>query len=108
MLRQPPVLNTVSVCTFAAALLVQANLVECVVNIVISMLASFSTDFIHLALEVGLHGVDALMNKQVMIPLRDLVTSMYCLTSFTGQMIAFSWTGKFISSTWSFILVAFN
>ena len=44
MLRQPPVLSTVSIGTFVAALLVEADLVECGVKIVISMPASCSTD----------------------------------------------------------------
>ena len=81
MLRQPPVLSTVSIGTFVAALLVEADLVECGVKIVISMLASCSTDFIHLArvsLEAGLYGFNVVINKQVVLPLSDLVTSMYC------------------------------
>ena len=93
MLRQPPVLSTVSIGTFVAALLVEADLVECGVKIVISMPASCSTDFIHLArvsLETGLYGFDVVLNKQVMLLLSDLVTYMYCLNSFTGQTFAFS------------------
>ena len=93
MLHQPPVLSTISIGTFVVALLVEADLVECGVNIVISMPASYSTDFIHLArasLKAGLYGFDDLMNKQVMLPLSDLATSMYCLNSFTGQTFAFS------------------
>ena len=93
MLRQPPVLSTVSMGTFVASLLVEADLVKCSVNIVISKLASCSTDLIHLArvsLKAGLCGFDVVMNKQVMLPLSDLVTSMYCLNSFTGQTFAFS------------------
>ena len=71
MLDQPPVLGTVSIGTFFAALL-EADLVECGVNIVISMPASCSIDFIHLArvsLEAGLYGFDVVMNEQVMLPL---------------------------------------
>ena len=86
MLRQASVLSTVSVGTFVLALLVEADLVECSVNIVISMPASFSTDFT----EAGLYGFDGVMNKQVMLPLSDLGTSMYCLNSFTGQTFAYS------------------
>ena len=111
MLRQPPVLSTVSIGTFVAALLVEADLVECGVKIVISMLASCSTDFIHLArvsLEAGLYGFDVVINKQVMLPLIDLVTSMYYLNSFIGQIFAFSKTGNFISPTWKLIPVIFN
>ena len=81
MLRQPPVLSTVSIGTFVAALLVEVDLVECGVNIVISMPASCSTDFIHLArvsLEAGIYGFDIVMNKQVMLPLSDLVISHLC------------------------------
>ena len=93
MLRQPPVLSTVSIGTFVAALLVEADLVECGVKIVISMPASCSTDFIHLArvpMEAGLYGFYIVINKQVMLALIDLVTSRYCLNSFTGQIFAFS------------------
>ena len=94
MLRQPPLLlSKVSIGTFVAALLVEADLVECAVNIVMSMPASCSTDFIDLArvsLEAGLYGFDVVMNKHVMLTLSDLVTSMYCLNSFTGQTFAFS------------------
>ena len=111
MLRQLPVLSTVSIGTFAAALLVEADLVECGVKIVISMPASCSTDFIHLArvsLEAGLYGFDVVINKQVVLPLSDLVTSMYCLNSFTGQTFAFSYTGNFISPTWNLMPVVFN
>ena len=43
MLGQPLVLNTVSIGTFVAALLVEADLVEYGVKIVISMPASCST-----------------------------------------------------------------
>ena len=49
MLRQPPVLSTVSIGAFVAALHVEADLVECGVKIVISMAASCSPVFIHLA-----------------------------------------------------------
>ena len=93
MLHQPPVLSTVSIGTFVAALLVAADLAECGVKIVLSMPASCSTDFIHLArvsLEAGLFGFDVVINKQVMLPLIDLVTSMYCLNSLTGQIFTFS------------------
>ena len=89
MLRQPPVLSTVSIGTFVAAWLVKVDLVDCSVNIVISIPASCSIDFIHLArvsLEAGLYDFDVVMNKSVMLPLSDLVTSMY---SFTGQTFAF-------------------
>ena len=92
MLRQPPVLGAVSIGSFVAALLFEANLGECGVKIVISMLASCSTDFIHLArvsLEAGLCGFDVVINKQVVLPMSDLVTSIYCLNSFTGQTYAF-------------------
>ena len=71
MLRQPP-------------FFVEVDLVECGVNIVISMPASCSTDFIHLArvsLEAGLYDFDVVMKKQVMLPLSNLVRSMYCLNS---------------------------
>ena len=111
MLRQLPVLSTVSIGTFAAALLVEADLVEYGVKIVISMPPSCSTDFIHLArvsLEAGLYGFDVVINKQVVLPLSDLVTSMYCLNSFTGQTFAFSFTGNFISPTWNLMPVVFN
>ena len=111
MLCQPPVLSTVSVGTFVAALLVEVNLVECGVKIVISMPASCSTDFIHLArvsLEAGLYGFYVVINKQVVLPLSDLVTSMYCLNSFTGQTFTFSYTGNFISPTWNLMPVGFN
>ena len=93
MLRQPPVLSKVSIDIFVATLLVEADLVECSVNIVISMPVSCSTDFIDLArvsLEAGLYVFDVVMNKQVMLPLNNLVVSMYCLNSFTGQTFAFS------------------
>ena len=93
MLRQPPVFSIVSIGTFVAALLAEAYLAECSVKIVISMPASCSTDFIHLArvsLEAGLYGFDVLINKQIVLPPSDLVTSMYCLNSFTGQTFAFS------------------
>ena len=66
MLRQPPVLSTVSIGTFVDALLVEADLVECGVNIAISMPASCSTGFIHFArvsLEAGVYGFDIVMNK---------------------------------------------
>ena len=92
MLHQPPALGTVSMGTFVAALLVEANLVECGVKIVISMPESCSTDFIHLArvsLEAGLYGFDAVINKQVMLPLTDLVTSMYCLNIFIDWQFYF-------------------
>ena len=92
MLRQPPVLSTVSIGSFVAALLVETYLFERGVKIVISLPASCSTDFIHLArvsLEAGLYGFDVVINKQVMLPLSDLVTSMYCLNSFAGQTFAF-------------------
>ena len=93
MLRQPTVLSTVSISNFVTALLAKADLAECGVKIVISVPASCSIDFIHLArvsLEAGLCGFDVVINKQVMLPLSDLVTSMYCLNSFTGQTFAFS------------------
>ena len=93
MLRQPTVLSTVSISNFVTALLAKADLVECGVKIVISVPASCSTDFIHLArvsLEAGLYDFDVVINKQVMLPLSDLVTSMYCLNSFTGQTFTFS------------------
>ena len=111
MLRQLPVLSTVSIGTLVAALLVEADLVECSVKIVISMPASCSTEFIHLtrvSLEAGLYGSDVVINKQVMLPLIDLVTSMYYLNSFIGQIFAFSKTGNFISPTWKLIPVIFN
>ena len=78
MLRQPPVLSTVSIGRFVTVLLV--DLVECGVKFVISMPESCNADFIHLArvsLEAGLYGFDVI-NKQVVLPLSDLVTSMYC------------------------------
>ena len=81
MLRQPPVLSTVSIGTFVAVLLVEVDLVECGVKFVISMPESCNTDFIHLprvSLEAGLYGFDVVINKQVVLPLSDLVTSMYC------------------------------
>ena len=93
MLGQPPVLSTICISTFSAALLVKADLVECGVKIAMTMPASCSTDFIHLArvsLEAGLYDFDVVINKQVMLPLSDLVTSMYCLNSFTGQTFTFS------------------
>ena len=93
MLGQPLVLSTVSIGTFVSALLVEADLAECGVKIVISMPASCSTYFIHLSrvsLEAGLYGFDVVINKQVMLPLSDVVTSMYCLNSFAGQTFAFS------------------
>ena len=43
-----------------------------------------------------------------MLPLSDLVTSMYCLDSFTGQTFAFSQTRNFISPTWSLLPTVFN
>ena len=81
MLGQPPVLSTICISTFSAALLVKADLVECGVKIAMTMPASCSTDFIHLArvsLEAGLYGFNVVINKQVVLPLSDLVTSMYC------------------------------
>ena len=93
MLHQPSVLSTVFIGTFVAALLVEADLVKCGVNIVISMPASCSANFIHLtrvSLEAGLYGFYVAVNKQVILPLSDLVTSMYCLNSFTGQIFGFS------------------
>ena len=93
MLRLPPVSSTVSIGTFITAFLVEAGLVERGIKIVISMLASCSTDLIHLAsvsLEAGLYCFDVVINKQVMLSLSDLVTCMYCLNSFTGQTPAFS------------------
>ena len=111
MLRQPPVLSTVSIGTFVAALLVEANLVDCGVKIVMSMPVSCSTDFIQLtrvSLEAGLYGFDVVINKQLILPLIDSVTSMYYLNSFIGQIFAFSKTGNFISPTWNLISVVFN
>ena len=93
MLHQPPVLSTVSAGIFVAAVLAKADLVECGVKIVISMPGSCSTDFIYLArvsLEAGLYGFDVVINKQVMLPLCDLVTSMHCVNSFTGKTFSFS------------------
>ena len=90
MLHQAPVLSTISIGTFVVALLVEADLVECGVNIVISISASCSTDFRHLArasLEAGLHGFDVVINKQVMLRLRDLVASMYSLNSLSRTNI---------------------
>ena len=75
------------------------------------MPASCSTDFIHLTrvfLEAGLYGFDVAINKQVMLPLTNSVTSMYCFNGFTGQTFVFSYTGNFISLTWNLILVVFN
>ena len=106
-----PVLSTISIVTFVAALLVEADIIECGVKIVMSMPASCITGFIHVArvsLEPGLYGLDVVINKQVMLPLSDLVTSVYCLNSFIGQTFAFSWTGNCISPTWNLILVVFN
>ena len=63
---QPPVLSTVSIGTFVATLLAEADLVECGVKIVISLAVSCSTDFIRLArvsLEAGLYGLDVVINK---------------------------------------------
>ena len=111
MLRQPPVSSTVSIGTFITAFLVEAGLVERGIKIVISMLASCSTDLIHLAsvsLEAGLYCFDVVINKQVMLSLSDLVTCMYCLNSFTGQTPAFSQTRNVISPTWNLILVVFD
>ena len=84
MLRQPLVLSTVSIGTFVAVLLVEADLVERGVKIVISMPASCSTDLIHLARvssEAGLYGFDIVINKQVMLPLNDLVSSAFCISN---------------------------
>ena len=64
--------------------------IKCGVNTVKFMTASYSTDFTHLAivsLEAGLYGFDVVMNKQVMLPMRDLVTSMYCLNSLNRTSI---------------------
>ena len=96
MLRQALVLGTVSIDTLALlvdALLVVADLVECGVKIVISLPVSCSTDFIYLTrafLEAGLYGFGVVINKQVILPLSDLITSIYCLNSFTGLTFAFS------------------
>ena len=91
MLRLPPVLRTVSISTFVTALLVEVDLVECSAKIVISTSASCSTNFFtHLARVSLENGFDVVINKQVMLPLSDLVTSMYCLNSFTGQTFTFS------------------
>ena len=91
MLRLPPVLRTVSVSTFVTALLVEVDLVECSTKIVISTSASCSTNFFIYLARVSLeNGFDVVINKQVVLPLSDLVTSMYCLNSFTGQTFAFS------------------
>ena len=112
MLRQPPVLSTVSISTFAAALLVEVNLAECGVKIVISMPASCSTDFIHLArvsLKADLYGFDVVINKQVMLPLSDLVTSLYCLNSFTGQTLHFHFSHMELNtSSFKFIACSYN
>ena len=66
---QPPVLITSSIGTFVSTLLIEMDLVECDAKIIISMPASYSTDFIHLArvsLEACLYGFDVVINKQVM------------------------------------------
>ena len=67
---------------FCCCFLVEADLVmlsiECGVGIVLSMPASCSADFIHLArmsLKAGLYGFYVVMNKQVLLHLSDLVTS---------------------------------
>ena len=43
-----------------------------------------------------------------MLPLSDLVTSLYCLNSFTRQTSAFSQTGSFIFPTWNLLLAVFD
>ena len=96
MLGQPSGLSTVSKGNFIAAFFVEADLAARGVKIIISMPASSSTDFSHLArvsLEAGLYGFDVVINKQFMLPLSGLVTTIYCLNSFTEQIFVFSYTG---------------
>ena len=61
--------------SFVAAMFVEADRVECKVNVPISI--TYSTDFIYLvrvSLKVGLSGFDVARNKLL---LSDLVTSLY-------------------------------
>ena len=93
MQRQPLVLSTVSIGIFVVALIVESDLVDCGAKNVISRPISCSTGFIRLArvsLEADLYDFNVVINKQVMLPLSDLVTSMYCLNSFSRQTFTFS------------------
>ena len=110
MPHQTPVLSLVSLVTFVSTLLVEADLVECGVKVAISMVASYSTDCIRLARVSqvdSLHGFHVIKNYAI-LPLSDLVTSLYFLNSFTRQTSAFSQTGSFIFPTWNLLLAVFD